>query len=261
MSSAKRAVYELSLKARYMLTPKATRSELLENGRLQPDEFVVAGDQLIAICPMWSWRTCPEEHRNPDLPADKQYLYYPHIISTSRASTMAAAMDDETEVPDFDGWYQSGENAVVAEVSDDDSSSDFIDIDDLDVDDVMEDKTPVDPNWRAYDIYIMYDKLHWSPHVYLNGIKSDGSPLTFEEMSEDISASHLNKTVTYDDFPMIGQKALGIHPCKHASVMHKLIQSLPDSQDFTAPAYFFLFLKFIHSAIPTINIATPEVSL
>lgn len=59
---------------REYLTPQMTTSNFLERGMLTPDEFVRAGDQLVAQCPTWKWHGGEAAKRRPYLPANKQYL-------------------------------------------------------------------------------------------------------------------------------------------------------------------------------------------
>jgi len=59
---------------REYLTPQMTASNFLERGMLTPDEFVRAGDQLVAQCPTWKWQGGEPSKRRPYLPPNKQYL-------------------------------------------------------------------------------------------------------------------------------------------------------------------------------------------
>ena len=43
------------------------------------------------------------------------------------------------------------------------------------------------------------------------------------QILEDVSEEHARKTITVDPFPNTGVPSASIHPCKHASVMKKLI--------------------------------------
>ena len=56
------------------LTPVLTESGFLDKGVLTPDEFVAAGDKLVALCGTWRWEGGEAERRRPYLPDDKQYL-------------------------------------------------------------------------------------------------------------------------------------------------------------------------------------------
>jgi len=110
---------------------------------------------------------------------------------------------------------------------------------------------------RTYDVSITYDKYYQCGRVWLYGYSEARQPLTQAEVLEDISADHALKTVTLESHPHLPH-ALGLHaslhPCKHASVMHKLCSELVESGRECRPdQYLFLFLKFISSVVPTIE--------
>jgi ubiquitin-like-conjugating enzyme ATG3 len=125
------------------------------------------------------------------------------------------------------------------------------------------------------------------------------APLTPSQIFQDISADHAQKTVTIEGFPhSVSLQAASVHPCKHASVMKKVIERMnvgieeqiaaqrkPSSKDSkkkwaflrkssgTTPKeeaspnedentvegmrvdfYLVVFLKFIASIVPTIEV-------
>jgi ubiquitin-like-conjugating enzyme ATG3 len=108
---------------------------------------------------------------------------------------------------------------------------------------------------RAYDISITYDKYYQTPRVWLNGYDENRLVLEPSKALEDISADHARKTVTIDPHPHTGVPSASIHPCKHGSVMKKLIESAraEKGQTPSVDSYLFVFLKFIASVIPTIE--------
>jgi ubiquitin-like-conjugating enzyme ATG3 len=170
-------------------------------------------------------------------------------------------MDEEQDVDGFDGWTQSGMQVQQRVVSLD-SDDEVIDLDELDLD-TVEPEVSQAPSLasRTYDISICYDNYYNVPHVYMVGRDLKLQPLTLEQMYEDISADHKDKTVTYENHPFLSGQYLSIHPCQHGHIMVTFIQQLENPATFCAPAYYFLFLKFIHSVVPTIDIATPTLAL
>lgn len=54
---------------------------------------------------------------------------------------------------------------------------------------------------RSYDISITYDKYYQTPRVYLFGYNERRSPLTPQEVMEDIMQDYANKTVTIESHP------------------------------------------------------------
>jgi len=58
------------------------------------------------------------------------------------------------------------------------------------------------------------------------GYNEQGQVLTEKEIFEDIMADYANKTVTIENHPHLGIKEASIHPCNHAKVMKKIIDTI-----------------------------------
>ncbi|KAF9467408.1 autophagocytosis associated protein [Collybia nuda] len=83
---------------------------------------------------------------------------------------------------------------------------------------------------RTYDVMITYDKYYQTPRVWLIGYDENRTPLTPPQIFQDISADHAHKTVTIEQFPHSASlQAASVHPCKHASVMKKVIERMNNS--------------------------------
>src|SRR6266849_8089651 len=55
----------------------------------------------------------------------------------------------------------------------------------------------------------------------------NGTPLVPDQIFQDVTAEHAFKTVTIEAFPHSASlQAASVHPCKHASVMRKLIERM-----------------------------------
>lgn len=120
------------------------------------------------------------------------------------------------------------------------------------------------------------------------------TPLTPPQIFQDVSADHAFKTVTIEPFPHSSTlQAASVHPCKHASVMKKVIERMNQNvveqqkgviqsagkdkqkkwlfrrasgngKEDKAPEdepegmrvdyYLVVFLKFIASIVPTIEV-------
>jgi ubiquitin-like-conjugating enzyme ATG3 len=98
---------------------------------------------------------------------------------------------------------------------------------------------------------ITYDKYYQTPRVWLIGYDEvrhksffpldivrkfhrwflqNGTLLTPPQIFQDISADHAHKTVTIEPFiHSISMQAASVHPCKHASVMKKVIERMNNS--------------------------------
>mmetsp|Transcript_1782 Transcript_1782/g.4551 ORF Transcript_1782/g.4551 Transcript_1782/m.4551 type:complete len:325 (-) Transcript_1782:125-1099(-) len=108
---------------------------------------------------------------------------------------------------------------------------------------------------RTYDISITYDKYYRCPRVWMYGYTEARQPLTAEQVLEDVSAEHANKTCTMEPHPNLEHGVFAsIHPCRHAEVMKKLCEQLESGgSQCRTDQYLFLFLKFISTVIPTIE--------
>ncbi len=107
---------------------------------------------------------------------------------------------------------------------------------------------------RTYDISITYDFYYQTPRLWLFGYDESGAPLNKAEMFEDIMSDYANKTVTLETHPHQGINSLSIHPCRHAAVMKKIIDTI-EQNGGKADVHqaMFVFLKFISSVVPTIE--------
>lgn len=108
---------------------------------------------------------------------------------------------------------------------------------------------------RTYDLHITYDKYYQVPRFWLCGYNEANEPLNFEEMGEDFSQDHINKTITFEMHPHFNNTSMAsIHPCRHAEVMKRLIEQLAESgRELTVDQYLIIFLKFVQAVIPTIE--------
>jgi ubiquitin-like-conjugating enzyme ATG3 len=81
-----------------------------------------------------------------------------------------------------------------------------------------------------------------------------GKILTTEQMYEDFSADHANKTITIEAHPHMSVQMASIHPCRHAEVMKRLIEQYAESgKELDVTQYLLIFLKFVQAIIPTIE--------
>lgn len=108
---------------------------------------------------------------------------------------------------------------------------------------------------RTYDLHITYDKYYQTPRLWLTGYDENRKPLTVEQMYDDVSQDHAKKTVTMETHPhMPGPPMASVHPCRHAVVMKKIIETvLEGGGELGVHMYLIIFLKFVQSVIPTIE--------
>jgi ubiquitin-like-conjugating enzyme ATG3 len=79
---------------------------------------------------------------------------------------------------------------------------------------------------RTYDVSITYDKYYRTPRVYLFGYDENRETLSPEKIMQDVSCDHANKTVTVETHPHLLVAHASIHPCRHASVMKKIVRQI-----------------------------------
>lgn len=82
---------------------------------------------------------------------------------------------------------------------------------------------------RTYDCLITYDKYYQTPRMWLVGYSENGQPLKPTDIFDDVSSDYAQKTVTVEPFPHGNLSTASIHPCKHASVMKKVIERMNTS--------------------------------
>lgn len=235
---------------REYLTPLSHESTFAMTGEITPEEFVQAGDYLETRFPTWQWARAAKGKEREFLPIDKQYLVTRHVPCYNRVKDYEAEAEGGQKfekdvyidnVGDDEAWTEMGvqqihprvsklEESFVKESSDDEST-DINDIDDL-IDETVEDDIGYQPNsntqdigMRSYDLYISYSTSYRVPKMYLVGFDAEGSPLTPEEMFEDISSDYRHKTVTIEKAPFLfDTTVVSIHPCRHATVMKILMK-------------------------------------
>jgi len=261
--------------ANYVQNPLST-SKFLDEGVLTPQEFVEAGDLLVLKCPSWTWEPAKDPKAiQKGLPKEKQFLLTKNVPCQMRVSTFEAksknSENKQVETEDGEGgWTQTHVNETPQEEIEEiptstgkneeelDEDAPEIDLNSLSVKEIeIQDQATLTDNiirTRTYDISICYDQYHQTPRVWLFGYDENKQPLTPEKVLQDMSEDHVNKTVTIAQHPHTGITQAYIHPCKHASVMKKIVTRMTDSGRVPrVDQYLFIFLKFIHAAIPTIE--------
>ncbi|CDO95625.1 unnamed protein product [Kluyveromyces dobzhanskii CBS 2104] len=282
---------------REYLTPISHTSTFETSGQLTPEEFVKAGDYLVHMFPTWKWNGTDFQnvHHKDFLPSDKQFLVTKKVPCKLRANTFLEL--DDTETKDVgDGWaleeeQETGKEGASSKVAD--ALEELHIVDDVDEDDDEEydnelyeneladnDIVDIKPTTlRYYDLYITYSTSYRVPKMYLCGYDNDGTPLSPDQMFEDIAADYRSKTATIEPLPFFKghNVSVSIHPCKHANVMKVLMEKVRSSRSrarSTVPQaadedwedlqsdvedglrvdqYLVVFLKFITSVTPGIE--------
>lgn len=278
------------LKVAEYLTPVLKESKFQETGVITPEEFVAAGEHLVHHCPTWQWASGDEASTKDYLPKDKQFLITRNVPCYKRCRQMDYAPEQE-KVIDVDedeagsGWVdthhfaektaldekvsemklEDDENEVAAD--EEGSDEEAVDMEAFVESGLLEDAATVDPvkksvttggeivSTRTYDLNITYDKYYQTPRLWLFGYDETRKPLTVDEMYEDFSADHANKTITIESHPHLpGPPQASVHPCRHAQVMKKLIDQITEGGgELGVHMYLIVFLKFVQAIIPTIE--------
>ena len=91
---------------------------------------------------------------------------------------------------------------------------------------VMNEQEDTVQKTRTYNLSITYDFYYKTPRLWLIGYSENGQVLSESEIFEDIMADYAKKTVTIESHPHSAQKEASIHPCNHAKVMKKIIDTI-----------------------------------
>lgn len=246
-----------------------------KEGKLTPKEFAMAGDQLVLVCPTWSWST--GKIKNKNLPEDKQFLITRNVPCNKRIKDVISDKGT-TEREGEDGWVEAlapmgDQDAIdISNENEKEEKKMNIEINDHYIDEPMdfdkmknqeeqkvvsEYKVVDDSNTvscRSYDISITYDLYFQTPRMWLFGYNEKNELLSEKELFEDIMPDYAKKTVTLESHPHLGTKWVSIHPCRHAEVMKRMID-IAEEQKGRIEIYnaLLVFLKFINSVIPTIE--------
>ncbi|EOA96829.1 Autophagy-related protein 3, partial [Anas platyrhynchos] len=103
---------------------------------------------------------------------------------------------------------------------------------------------------RTYDLYITYDKYYQTPRLWLFGYDEVYLYL-FPHFSE--IRSHQIARLLYEN-QGLGSHMCSVHPCRHAEVMKKIIETVAEGGgELGVHMYLLIFLKFVQAVIPTIE--------
>ncbi|KAI0268815.1 autophagocytosis associated protein [Gloeopeniophorella convolvens] len=162
---------------------------------------------------------------NPGIIDDIPDLDGPHYdggVSAAAANLSLADAPDLDDIPDMEEELEDGDDAAAAPAKAPPPPSK--------TDDAATVAEPSNANLlsvRTYDVMITYDKYYQTPRIWLLGYDENGTPLVPDQIFQDVTAEHAFKTVTIEAFPHSASlQAASVHPCKHASVMRKLIERM-----------------------------------
>jgi ubiquitin-like-conjugating enzyme ATG3 len=246
---------------------------ITERGELSINQFVAMCDLLIESNPKWAWTSTTIT--KTFMPPQKQFLVYRNCVSKHRANetTYIETHDTSDDIEVIDTWNKSvlkpsPSLPVISPLQEAIEIDEWGDLESNEKDTFAYEELYQNDLLRHYDISITYDRYYRVPHVYLVGFNVNHELLTFEQMMQDISSEHVDKTVTYELHPFYkNMQAMSIHPCKHSNVMKLLLSryaatyglltqcSVNDEQSVEEKykQYMDYFLKMLSTIIPSIE--------
>ena len=78
------------------------------------------------------------------------------------------------------------------------------------------------------------------------GYNENGTTLSDNEMKQDVMMEYRNKTVTIEPHPHTGFRNISVHPCRHSMLLNS-------GKKLEIYMSILIFLKFLHSVVPTIQ--------
>ncbi|KAH8740680.1 autophagocytosis protein [Cryptosporidium ryanae] len=201
-----------------------SNSRYLSHGLLTPNEFVESGDYLVLQFPNWFWRSASEGYEVKWLPKNKQYLHIDNLPCRKRLNSSNLGLSNSfvNEVTKNAEWLAPCDSKNL--------------------------ENEADNELRYYDISITYDKYFQTPRIWLLGFDKNGTPLSTEEMVQDIISDYTTKTVTIDPHPSNGIQCISIHPCNHSKILKRMSRYYPPHLSIV------VLLKFITTVIPSIEL-------
>jgi ubiquitin-like-conjugating enzyme ATG3 len=254
------------------------------HGMLTPEEFVQAGDELVARCGTWSWSRGSDDYIISYLPSNKQFLVCRSVPEQFSSNV--------NEINQSDGWtdcnFKSSKKMDIDDIADiDNNQEDEINNQDdkinnnqddeinnnqdgeinnnhddcwICTDENVDDCEDIDEmcivnndisNINRYDISITYNNYYRTPQVWIIGYNPDSSIIHPLNLLNNISSDHTNKTATIEGHPHTGIRQLSIHPCRHSQTLLSLVRQ--SKNKYNIQNSMFLFIKIISTIVPNIN--------
>lgn len=242
------------------------KSVFLEDGRLTPQEFTDACDRLILASKMWAWQSASKGgFQEPVLDPKKQYLKATTVsrcrLSDDTSDIHTLKDDGEWQVlgtdkpVDPEKFEKEEKKPLPAKAKEARDWNDSEDDDEITEVKTTDKPGEVEDPKRIYEVHITYDRHYLTPRLWLTGVDSKNRPLTQDQIMEEVMKEYRDKTVTYDKQPHTGEYMINIHPCKHANVLKSFAeQAMSNGNEVRPDQSLFLFLKFISSVMPTVEI-------
>ena len=256
------------------VTPLLKESCFETHGMLMPEEFVIAGDELVTKCGTWKWSSCHDDSKLSYLPKEKQFLVC-HSVPEEIDNEIITKQVDFTlksnncnEKNDFDlleddeSWencqaiekttnledtFNKNKNIISKELNNKKDLEYEEDLDCEDEDNCVYEDTNIIKTCR-YDVSITYNNYYRTPQFWIIGYNLDESIMSPLDLLNRVSSEHTNKTATVENHPHTNIRQLSIHPCRHSETMKTLIKLMKPKNGFQSA--MFIYLKMISTIMP-----------
>jgi ubiquitin-like-conjugating enzyme ATG3 len=260
-------------------------SKFYKEGKLTPEEYLLAGDFLVEKCPTWKWCSAKEGFSKSSLPKEKQYLSTNVPCSRRAADYLKSNLTSEKEIEGdwveaeiignnnnnkeeqilyFDNIDNNNKKKGITNNNEDDdffcdddnnnnnNKNERKEINDFEI--IDEEEKGEILKTRRYDVTVTYDFHYCVPRMWLMGYNENGTTLSDNEMKQDVMMEYRNKTVTIEPHPHTGFRNISVHPCRHSMLLKKMIENYQNSgKKLEIYMSILIFLKFLHSVVPTIQ--------
>ena len=103
----KKKLYDTGVSILTPMVGTLKETKFLEKGVLTPEEFVIAGDNLVHKCATWQWVGGDVKNADNRFPADKQFLITRQVSCMKRIKDIEAQSAKNAEKELEDGWVEA----------------------------------------------------------------------------------------------------------------------------------------------------------
>lgn len=239
------------------LMPTSVVSTFYDTGKMTPQEFVEAGDNLVKNWPHWRWHPAVLNQKEY-LPSNKQFLIANKIMSFHRYDEThqfdtcldITELGEEIEVINNNGNNEKAQDCPTTTIDHHDPLLDAFDLGVFEEDDAFNATSVRFSKYRTYTMTMTYDKVYLTPRIWLTGVDVTNTSLNYDAMFEDVSPDHKGSTVTAERHPFTNDMCLSIHPCRQTEMLkHRL-----EGGDITSPTEAMeCIIRIMTTILPTID--------
>lgn len=262
MSGVRNLMNNLVHATKEKLMPTSVVSSFNETGKMTPQEFVEAGDDLVRNWPHWRWQGAVLNQKDY-LPRDKQFLIANTIMSFHRYHDVhqfdshldTTETGEEIEVinnnDNNDNYNKSSTHPQsYGSIDAEDPLLDAFDLGVFEEDDHCTATSVRFSKYRTYTMTMTYDKVYYTPRIWLTGVDVTNTILDYNAMFEDVSPDHKGSTVTAERHPFTNDMCLSIHPCRQTEMLKRRLEG----GDISSPTDAMeTIVRIMTTILPTID--------